>query len=410
MTANIAAQVTMKTDYLNKILEIEIYDEKVIRNSLKTLAQKETPKVTEIKDKLRFLACHNDKFFDKFFLVHRFASNTNAITISSLILRFIFAFACIHRIGFGLFAEPSSKRSDNAILSYLMISFAGVEYNKTVLFFYKRANFLCSSWELKNVQCLQERPCLTTIGDPSVTLFVVCIANEPNDPTFYAYVTFLTRFVKVVVSPAIAGDTTPTDPRRFHYESGERNHATPVGAVAYYTCHCPGQPRALERLGQSLPTSVHHDIGLPYIHLRAAHPPTFSTLFTLTCAPSPAFGVSHNGLSSRNNVFSPSPRANSSLMICVATMADSRLIYREPLAERNEHHTTERNANITRSVSNPIATAYERCFPHFKSAKESNATHGGGELMLATGSSYWAGIARDTLCLANEAADVAADL
>lgn len=28
---------------------------------------------------------------------------------------------------------------------------------------------------------------------------------------------------------------------------------------------------------------------------------------------------------SRNNVFSPSPRANSSLMICVATMADSRL-------------------------------------------------------------------------------------
>lgn len=51
-----------------------------------------------------------------------------------------------------------------------------------------------------------------------------------------------------------------------------------------------------------------------------------------------------------------------------------------------------------------------RCFPHFKSAKESNATHDGSELMLATGSSYWAGIARDTLCLANEAADVAADL
>lgn len=57
-----------------------------------------------------------------------------------------------------------------------------------------------------------------------------------------------------------------------------------------------------------------------------------------------------------------------------------------------------------------IATDYERCFPHFESAKESNATHGGSELMLATGSSYWAGIARDTLCLANEAADVAADL
>lgn len=53
---------------------------------------------------------------------------------------------------------------------------------------------------------------------------------------------------------------------------------------------------------------------------------------------------------------------------------------------------------------------YERRFPHFKSAKESNAAHDGSELMLATGSSYWAGIARDTLCLANEAADVAADL
>lgn len=34
---------------------------------------------------------------------------------------------------------------------------------------------------------------------------------------------------------------------RFHRESGERNHAAaPVGAVAYYTCHCPRQPRARE--------------------------------------------------------------------------------------------------------------------------------------------------------------------
>lgn len=50
-----------------------------------------------------------------------------------------------------------------------------------------------------------------------------------------------------------------------------------------------GHELSRERLGQSFPTSVHHDIGLPYI-LRAAHPPTYSTFmfthsFTLTCAP-----------------------------------------------------------------------------------------------------------------------------
>lgn len=35
------------------------------------------------------------------------------------------------------------------------------------------------------------------------------------------------------------------------------------------------------RLDQSFSTSAHHDIGLPYIHLRLLHPPTFSRLVHL---------------------------------------------------------------------------------------------------------------------------------
>lgn len=36
-----------------------------------------------------------------------------------------------------------------------------------------------------------------------------------------------------------------------------------------------------EALDQSFSTSAHHDIGLPYIHLRLLHPPTFSRLVHL---------------------------------------------------------------------------------------------------------------------------------
>lgn len=38
-----------------------------------------------------------------------------------------------------------------------------------------------------------------------------------------------------------------------------------------------------EALDQSFSTSAHHDIGLPYIHLRLLHPPTFSRLVHLKC-------------------------------------------------------------------------------------------------------------------------------
>lgn len=77
-----------------------------------------TPTVIKTKDKLTFSVGHNVK---PFVFIHRYASNTNAITILSLILRFIFAFACVYRIGFGLFAEPSSKRfvSDDSFFRFL---------------------------------------------------------------------------------------------------------------------------------------------------------------------------------------------------------------------------------------------------------------------------------------------------
>lgn len=47
--------------------------------------------------------------------------------------------------------------------------------------------------------------------------------------------------------------------------------------VAHCTCIAilPGATTS-ERLDQSFSTSAHHDIGLPYVHLRLLHPPTFS--------------------------------------------------------------------------------------------------------------------------------------
>lgn len=69
------------------------------------------------------------------------------------------------------------------------------------------------------------------------------------------------------------------------------------GCILYMSL--PGATTSsLERLGQSFSTSVHHDIGLPYIHLRTV-PSTnvFYLIFTLY-SPSPAaFGISHNDLS-----------------------------------------------------------------------------------------------------------------
>ena len=72
------------------------------------------------------------------------------------------------------------------------------------------------------------------------------------------------------------------------------------GCILYMSL--PGATTSsLERLGQSFSTSVHHDIGLPYIHLRAVHPPTYSTLlYSLEPAPA-AFGISHNDLSVNRN-------------------------------------------------------------------------------------------------------------
>jgi len=56
------------------------------------------------------------------------------------------------------------------------------------------------------------------------------------------------------------------------------------GCILYMSL--PGATTSsLERLGQSFSTSVHHDIGLPYIHLRAVRPPTYSTLFYLNLRP-----------------------------------------------------------------------------------------------------------------------------
>lgn len=47
--------------------------------------------------------------------------------------------------------------------------------------------------------------------------------------------------------------------------------------VAHCTCIAilPGATTS-GRLDQSFSTSAHHDIGLPYVHLRLLHPPTFS--------------------------------------------------------------------------------------------------------------------------------------
>jgi len=89
------------------------------------------------------------------------------------------------------------------------------------------------------------------------------------------------------------------DPRQFceGFTTNQTNEIMLYRSVRLHIIHVIARgdhKLSRERFGQSFSTSVHHDIGLLYIHLRAAHPPTYSTFmfthsFTLTCAPLPPF-------------------------------------------------------------------------------------------------------------------------